>query len=759
MVDDGFNTKFGSVVKIDNWSKGEAQMCLEDAIIKHKRRYPDSDITLDSLRKVDQGVPPENVVVAFFGGLDAVVNDITSKLREPTSSKPAPVRQSDVVSQLFPGMEDQPSSIDYDSRGPTGTRSAEEPVKYDYSLESNDGHVMDVSDDSIMPLEEVPDGQSSVPAVEEIIELDPEDDIFADSVVPLEEMKSGDFSIPEHSREEPTQPETRAPIDLYPTQPDPVQSIEASISDALNAPDLPDDFPEEDDVSMVPRDGPKVKLDNSLSNGTAVVSNGNGKRAPKTGTVVIDRKQLDENPEESAVKYMSPGEPVSGDGDSDKMKDFDEILGGAPSGKYYPENSAAGMEFYSGGGAGGYGGSGDESGMSRGKKVGIFATIVALAVAGFFGLNALLNKGCAENVHKKQESQFVKQEEQKKPEFDAVAWEQGCKAAAAQRVLQLVGEDHPVSLNHNYNLSPDGKVVISNQGVINMAYWFGTRADEDRSNDYRGGFGKPGQGEMADGLLSDLGLSVDKLAENRGDEFDEGLIETTMVNSSVVPECKVPAEAQEGGDVVKDPVPDEKAEGADDDGKGAFNIHDGYRQDDKLGNSDPALQPLHTEDDELDIDIYVDEQAFKEADDIPVVPITAGPDLAKDDLESIAEMYAQAKFDKGSGFRVEDIQMFYKGVTPELAREIYLDQKLNEADYEDDGIIFEEPVMADPVTEAEYLIEKARKELADRFDALSRSYIERFDILSEKIEAVKKDLAAAEAENPGLYAGSVRDAA
>ncbi|MFH1063912.1 MAG: protein phosphatase 2C domain-containing protein [Candidatus Woesearchaeota archaeon] len=73
--------------------------------------------------------------------------------------------------------------------------------------------------------------------------------------------------------------------------------------------------------------------------------------------------------------------------------------------------------------------------------------------------------------------------------------------AAYSRVVKKIKSDHPKSKVPEYNLSPDAKTTISHQGVINTAYWFGTRTDKDKSNDYRGGHGTKTMRGMADKWL------------------------------------------------------------------------------------------------------------------------------------------------------------------------------------------------------------------------------------------------------------------
>jgi|GEM_PF-164530 len=114
-----------------------------------------------------------------------------------------------------------------------------------------------------------------------------------------------------------------------------------------------------------------------------------------------------------------------------------------------------------------------------------------------------------------------------------------CREAAFTRFVSLVQRDHPKSRNKDYNLSKDAKSRISVQGVINTAYWFGTRSDNDKSNDYRGGYGNPEQRELANNFVrANLGKGIASLLkEGRANEFTLASMNPEGIDSSKVPAC------------------------------------------------------------------------------------------------------------------------------------------------------------------------------------------------------------------------------
>lgn len=877
-MNDGFDTRLGTVASFDGWNKSEAQMYLEDAIIKYKRQHPDSPITLEGLKEVDMGVPPQNVIDTFFGGLEPIVQEITSKLKEPTTSSRAAYQDGDVMKTLFPDVQGPPQNIG------AGEAVDEEPVKYDPSVEQADTGVMrvtdkDIIDDSaldtapllddadVVPLEDIPDGADEDNVVEEIIEYNPEEEDYLEGslneqetpiqipkppapkqdALPVQETLSketaqshsqsnaqsnaqshdtykpkelpmlqvykpgkkgsGDLerSISDALREETEQDETEPvseplsstdfedtktdteaagaddhdTVYMDPEQDSGLHSPRESPyrhADSEEAPDL-----SEEDISMVPKAGPKVELDKSLSGGTAVVSNGNGKKAPKTGTVLVDKEQIG-NKEAPNLNYVPAGMPVSDKRKQDEARVFDAVLDQVPdiqedsavvpadghetAGKDGMEGSPEGPFF-----SGGYTGGADyDEGPRTGKKIGVFATIAALAVAGYFGLNALFGNneaGKAQHKQEKQESQILKQEENipDRPKFDAVAWEDKCSGAALEHLEQKVQDDHPKSLNHSYNLSPDGKDIISNQGLINAAYWYGTRELGRPSQHWSGGYGNSEQHEMAKEWLATRGVDMEQLKKDRGGEFDTTVIDATMVNPSVVAQCAVPYdEDASADDASADDAADtnpENIEQKGDDGKGATNTYD-HSIKEQLAGAETG-RSLHRTEQAPGSDSYRTETgpevpgaAIREQDHAAAAVLAAGAGLTDDDRDSIAEMYAQAVFDTGSGFKAEDIQRFYQGVTPEIAREIYLDEKMKPSEQSGDEL---EIAVTEPMTEAEYLISQAKQEIDQRFDAIRRSYTKRLDMIRDKLDAVKKDVHALSENTSQTYQEGGRKAA
>ncbi|MBW2997026.1 hypothetical protein KY349_01655 [Candidatus Woesearchaeota archaeon] len=449
-------------------------------------------------------------------------------------------------------------------------------------------------------------------------------------------------------------------------------------------------------------------------------------------------------------------------------------------------------EFATGGGSGG-GGGGSYDDRDKKSRFGIFAGIATFTIAGLIGLYALLSdnngKGAEDDkVPAKEETMQHKA----KPEFESEAWENTCRVAATEDIRDLVREDHPLSKNHDYNLSSDGKKVISNQGVINAAYWYGTRKfGKGVMQWWRGGYGTERQKDMATKWLAQYGIDIDDLIANRSTEFDGSLVSTDMVHESVVEECRAPDDAVEPEKVPATPDV-EYYEDADPD-KGAFNmIHDGMiktvkakvaeAQEAKLDDmipidveepidEDEELVPIRFEepieesawlDEQIPID--VEEPVYDDnIDDEVSLDVELTPDsFAPEDREAIADTFKDAYF--GKAMPVENIAMFYKGVTPELAKQIYAEQMANDPEYDDDYIPITE---TDPMTEIEYKIKEIDETIAEltspEHEQRHVEYVASLDSLEKDMENTGKMLEELENrldyESPESQETDIREAA
>lgn len=518
--------------------------------------------------------------------------------------------------------------------------------------------------------------------------------------------------------------------------------------------------------------------------GTALTKNG-VKRQVENGKIVVDLSEPDETAQENGEGTGVVARPESLGEKQKKSEDQLAAVDPDMHGKYVPPGERAAKDTdrpsdhvfgYGGGSGGGGGGSYDD----RGKKsrFGIFAGIATITVAGLLGLYALFSdtkdKGVGQDevpakVQKAEKSSlfpdfhelFEKyaKEQKANQDSDSRSWEDTCKGAALEDIVELVKEDHPLSKNPDYNLSSDGKTKISNQGVINAAYWYGTRQfGKGVMHWWRGGYGTEKQKEMASKWLEQYGIDIDDLIANRSAEFDGSLVKAEMVHESVVEECRAPQDAVEPEETPSTPDIEEHENSNPD--KGAFNmIYDSMMKTVKTKVADAGEAKL----DDM-IPIFV-EQPVDEPDGGLSLDVELAPEsFAQEDREAIADMFAEAYFNKRSGFNVEDIGKLYAGVTPELAEQIYVEQKAENPEYDDDYINITE---TEPMTEIEYKIKEIDDTIAElaspEHEQMHAEYVASLDRLEKDIKDTGKSLKELQTlmdyESPESQESDIREAA
>lgn len=212
--------------------------------------------------------------------------------------------------------------------------------------------------------------------------------------------------------------------------------------------------------------------------------------------------------------------------------------------------------------------------MSSGKKWGVIGTVTAaLLIGGYFLLdvfksdkkeepikkeeavvktvdqddlkNRQYEKGLVDDLlkkkreerqtfeevkEKKHKKETLADAEEAKPELETL--EQRCVASAYTQIKGKVEKDHPLSKASKYNLSGDGKDKISAQGLINTAYWYGTRKFGKRSQRWDGGYGTDEQFQMAKRWLAGYGIDIHDLLKKRDAEISPSMIDADKMTST-----------------------------------------------------------------------------------------------------------------------------------------------------------------------------------------------------------------------------------
>ncbi|MBW2972398.1 hypothetical protein KY359_05155, partial [Candidatus Woesearchaeota archaeon] len=127
------------------------------------------------------------------------------------------------------------------------------------------------------------------------------------------------------------------------------------------------------------------------------------------------------------------------------------------------------------------------------------------------------------------------------PDESAPAGGVDVRTAVYERIVEMANSVPNRSRNPRYN--PAGG--LSNQNIINFLFYTGTRVDGNPANDYRGGYGEPGQYARADAQARKLlGVGIrDLVLDGRGSLFDGALIDLAQADPSVHPELAAPSSA------------------------------------------------------------------------------------------------------------------------------------------------------------------------------------------------------------------------
>ncbi|MBW2997035.1 hypothetical protein KY349_01700 [Candidatus Woesearchaeota archaeon] len=210
-------------------------------------------------------------------------------------------------------------------------------------------------------------------------------------------------------------------------------------------------------------------------------------------------------------------------------------------------------------------------GMSTGKKWGVIGTVTAaLLLGGYFLLDAFKGDKKEEPVKEKAEmvtkvdEEYLKKKQQEKSRADEAlkkykeqrekegrpifekplktrpkeeeklaeetkpdmeTLEQRCVESTYTQIEGKVKADHPLSKAQKYNLSRDGKEKISAQGLINTAYWYGSRKFGKKGQRWSGGHGTKEQFKMAGRWLAEYGIDIRDLIKRRGAEINPSMID------------------------------------------------------------------------------------------------------------------------------------------------------------------------------------------------------------------------------------------
>ncbi len=228
--------------------------------------------------------------------------------------------------------------------------------------------------------------------------------------------------------------------------------------------------------------------------------------------------------------------------------------------------------------------------------------------------------------------------------------------AIYRRAISRIRNSKPKSLVDNYNLSPDAKNPISIQGLINTAFYEGTREyADDVELHWNGGFNTVAQVLLAERWLRKYtGTELENLEFHREEEFSESFINASKVELELEPAYKDKAKkAQSNTHPVNTDSYEEK--------------NTEQKEDKNKKNITGQLQFIRNENKIID-------------------------EYSEDERELISHLYAEMRF--GKNFSENAMHLMGQlngiaGLTADLAEDIYFEQKsgVNIRENSEDGSI------------------------------------------------------------------------